>query len=736
MGGTGSMMDRRSALSALLLIALALPMKSLAANFDVGPGQTYRQLHEVAPLLAPGDEVTVQGDAVYEPVMFTRPGTVDEPIVIRGVAVNGQLPRLEGGANTLQFEHSNHYVVESLEVTGGSERCVFHHAHDVTLRGLRVHGCRYHGILGADYDSGSLFVDQTEIYDTGHPGGPGINTKHAIYVATDPTAYPGSVLRVTRSYIHDNNGGSSIKSRSERTEVYHNWIETSGSQIYSLDLLGMQEFDCTRCDADVVGNVLLHLSDNPNALRFGGDGTGYGSRGRVRFVNNTAVMGTAFPPYSTIIRFQTQIDAFEAHNNIFYISRGHEGPFRLVRDTQAQWMRGDRTIVGSRNLVTLDPADYQAPSTIDYFPAGFIETVFASPADPIFADIALATPATLDLRLVAASLARNQGRVSGTASPDYSPGGVLALPALQPPTMRPAPGDFRALARPLAVDGDGDPDAGLISLGAYEWAGDAAAPVLSVEPGALDFGDLVVGDSSTDLAVTVTNTGDASLVLLAPALDGDHAGDFVLAGESGDCAGGTVLAPAGTCDIGVRFSPSDTGARTAVLVLQDSDGGAGPRVALTGSGSAADGIGAVTLDPPAIDFADRAGNAPRRERSLAIINSGSAAITISALTLEGAGAAGFGRDAGCVGVTIPVGARCTATVWFDAATEGSYTAELLVTADGVATPAPRTAAGLSGTATASSVTPRPTPVPLIGPLAALVLGAGLAGMACRARGRA
>ncbi len=48
---------------------------------------------------------------------------------------------------------------------------------------------------------------------------------HQIYMATDESAHPGSVFRMQFCYMHDGAGGNNVKSRSERNEIYYNWIE-------------------------------------------------------------------------------------------------------------------------------------------------------------------------------------------------------------------------------------------------------------------------------------------------------------------------------------------------------------------------------------------------------------------------------------------------------------------------------------------------------------------------------
>ena len=47
-----------------------------AATYQVGPARTLKKLQDVAPLLAPGDLVEVDGGATYPgDIIFTVPGT-------------------------------------------------------------------------------------------------------------------------------------------------------------------------------------------------------------------------------------------------------------------------------------------------------------------------------------------------------------------------------------------------------------------------------------------------------------------------------------------------------------------------------------------------------------------------------------------------------------------------------------------------------------------------------------
>ena len=64
-----------------------------AATYQVGPGRPYPNLQAVADRLNPGDVVEVDGNATYPGgVVFERPGTAQQKIVIRGIRIAGRRP--------------------------------------------------------------------------------------------------------------------------------------------------------------------------------------------------------------------------------------------------------------------------------------------------------------------------------------------------------------------------------------------------------------------------------------------------------------------------------------------------------------------------------------------------------------------------------------------------------------------------------------------------------------------
>ena len=412
-----------------------------AATYQVGPSRTLKKLQDVAPLLAPGDLVEVDGNATYPgDVIFTVPGTPTNKITIRGLRVNGLRPTLSGGTNTVEFRLSNHYVFEGFDVTGGTFRGIYHHAHDITVRDTVVRDCPAHGILGADTDSGSLTLEYVEVYNCGNGTG-----QHPVYMATDEFKYPGAVFRMQYCYLHDQRGGNNIKSRAERNEIYYNWI--SGGFYGEIELIGPDpqgnkkvSTDTKREDSDVVGNVFAHkATQGTRMVRVGSDGTGQ-TKGRYRFVNNTFILrqGQVSPAFEIF----EGIDSLEVHNNVFY-RPGNEPIDKVVLETRVRWVAG-RVSVGTNNWLPVGSA---------MIPTGWTGTVFGT--NPNFVNLS-----TLDLRPAVGSALIGAG-VNAPASPAGHPfPNPLWPPAFHPPlhTLL-APGT--AAARPSD---------GLIDIGAYEYA--------------------------------------------------------------------------------------------------------------------------------------------------------------------------------------------------------------------------------------------------------------------------
>ncbi len=101
-------------------------------------------------------------------------------------------------------------------------------------------------------------------------------------------------------------------------------------------------------------------------------------------------------------------------------------------------------------------------------------------------------------------------------------------------------------------------------------------------PKSLNFGNQAVGTKSVMKKITLTNKGSVALSIPAGGITivGTNAPDFA---QINNC--GTSVAPGASCLIGVTFTPSATGVRSAGVSISDNGGGSPQLVALTGTGT-------------------------------------------------------------------------------------------------------------------------------------------------------
>lgn len=433
----------------LLLVALPVP----AATFQVGPTRPHTNLNALfaAVNLEGGDIVEVDGGVTYPGgviVPAADGGSPGNPVVIRGIRVGGERPKIAGAGNTLEFRGSDHVVLEGFDVTGGTSRCILQGGHDVTVRDSVIHGCPGHGILGTDLGSGSFTLEYSEIYNAGN----GTNL-HPLYMQSDEVAHPGSVFRMRFCYVHNGTGGNLLKSRHERSEIYYNWFE--GATYHELELIGPDEDtqdpawtrDLVREDADVVGNVIVHTNTAFGAvIRAGGDGSGR-SKGRVRFVNNTIVLGNGVS--ATVFRLFDELQSVEMHNNVIETSGGSARIIRAIdsgAEPELVWTNG-RHIHGSNNWVrngsTFIPVGPEWSGTLTGAAAAFVNA------------------AAFDYTPAPGSALSNAGNAAPQSAAGFEFPTPLPLPSFVPKRAAVAPG--AEVSRPSS---------GPIDIGAVEGVSD------------------------------------------------------------------------------------------------------------------------------------------------------------------------------------------------------------------------------------------------------------------------
>ncbi len=126
---------------------------------------------------------------------------------------------------------------------------------------------------------------------------------------------------------------------------------------------------------------------------------------------------------------------------------------------------------------------------------------------------------------------------------------------------------------------------GLIT--ALAGSGGGGGPAVTLSPTSLKWGKIAVGVTAGTKAVTLTNSGSATLNISNIAVTGANAGDFALKTfkktKTQTPCGSTVAAGA-NCTIKVTFKPTQTGVRTAAVTITDNAPNSPQSVGLSGTG--------------------------------------------------------------------------------------------------------------------------------------------------------
>lgn len=103
---------------------------------------------------------------------------------------------------------------------------------------------------------------------------------------------------------------------------------------------------------------------------------------------------------------------------------------------------------------------------------------------------------------------------------------------------------------------------------------------VTLTPSSLNFGNVMVGSSSSPQPVTLANNQSVSLSISSITTSGDYS-------QTNNC--GTSLGANASCTINVTFTPSTTGTRTGTLTVNDNGPGSPQTASLTGVGTTGGG---------------------------------------------------------------------------------------------------------------------------------------------------
>ena len=200
-------------------------------------------------------------------------------------------------------------------------------------------------------------------------------------------------------------------------------------------------------------------------------------------------------------------------------------------------------------------------------------------------------------------------------------------------------------------------------------------PGVALSPQALNFGNQTLNVASPAQSITLTNPGSAPLSITGITGSSDYA-------VSSNC-GNSVPAGSGSCTINVTFTPVTAGPSTDELTITDGAAGSPHHVAVTGTGVTG-GAGTLTLTPNTLVFPVQALNTTSPPQVVEVVNSGTSAITISAISATG----DFNETNTC-GVQpsiLNAGASCVLSITFTPTKSGSAAGTLMITDNAAGSP--------------------------------------------------
>ncbi|MBL8525705.1 MAG: choice-of-anchor D domain-containing protein, partial [Betaproteobacteria bacterium] len=196
-------------------------------------------------------------------------------------------------------------------------------------------------------------------------------------------------------------------------------------------------------------------------------------------------------------------------------------------------------------------------------------------------------------------------------------------------------------------------------------------------PSSVNFGNQAINTTSSGLALSILNDGNAVLAISSVVISGANASEFRTAG---DCSS---VAPLATCTLTLTFAPGAVGARTALLTITSNAHGSSSSVstvALTGTGILP-AAPIVSLSLTAIGYGNNIFGGATPNQSVTLRNTGGAALAVSSIFTIG----DFVQSNNCPSSLAP-GASCVVNVLFSPLGMGGRSGELQVLSNAVGSP--------------------------------------------------
>jgi hypothetical protein len=183
---------------------------------------------------------------------------------------------------------------------------------------------------------------------------------------------------------------------------------------------------------------------------------------------------------------------------------------------------------------------------------------------------------------------------------------------------------------------------------------------VSLSPTSLTFGPQNVGTTGAPQTMTLSITGEGTLLILNITVSGDFA-------QTNNC--GSSLTDS-SCTISVTFTPTTAGGRSGSITFTSNATVVPYSVSLTGTGTAPE----AGVSPSSLTFGSQSVGTRSASQPVTLSNTGNAALTITSI----AASANFGQTNNCGG-SVAAASSCTIKVTFAPTAMGSLTGTLTIT---------------------------------------------------------
>ncbi|HLL06373.1 MAG TPA: choice-of-anchor D domain-containing protein [Myxococcaceae bacterium] len=276
-----------------------------------------------------------------------------------------------------------------------------------------------------------------------------------------------------------------------------------------------------------------------------------------------------------------------------------------------------------------------------------------------------------------------------TVSPQYSVTGLTAPATLSAGgsltfTVRFSPTAMGAAPGTVSIVSDAATSPSTVAL-----SGTGIAPVISLSPTSINFGNQRAGTSSAPTTVTLANTGTDTLTVSALSTSAP----FTVSGLTLPA----TIGAGGSATFRVTYNPTVTGPSSgAVTITSDVPPGPPATLALTGNGT----MSAIAVSPTSVAFGSQRVGAQTPPSTITITNPGTDALTIESLLLNGP----FTLAGLALPATVPPGGSITAQLSFQPTAAGAASGGFTLVSDAPTSPTTVTMDGM-GIQGALSISP-------------------------------